>query len=207
MKISLIAAAAAAVLQLTSTGAIVVDRLQPVEIFYQPLSHLTSNTKVSELASISYNVSTLDSIVYRYSPPAAAETTNDQTSHPLFRIFTNSPKGSTTITSLSAFNPAYTPILTLHLNEDALVFSASFSADPISPSSSATDPSSNLKVNILRPTTGPAPKLNQRKPAVLGADGKEVPQVPEVEKSFFQKYWWAFALVAVLAVTGGGGDK
>lgn len=207
MKVSFITAVAV-LLQLAPTGAIVSDQLQSIEIFYQPLTHSTSNAKVSELASISYNVSTLESIVHRYSPPAAAETTNEpQTSHPLFRIFTNSPKGSSTVTSLSSFNPGYTPILTFHLNDDALVFSASFSADPISPSSSSNDISSNLKVNILRATPGPAPKLNQRKPAVLSADGKEIPQVPEVEKSFFQKYWWVFALVAVLAVTGGGGDK
>jgi hypothetical protein len=199
---------AAFLLRLAHAESIIFHQLQPVEIFYQPLTQSTSTGKVSQLASISYNVSTLDSIVHQYTPPAAAETTNEpQTSSPLIRIFTNSAKGSTSVTSLSTFKPTNTPILTLHLNDDASVFAASFSADPLSPSSSSKDPSSNLIVNILPPTPGPAPKLNQRKPVVVGADGKEVPQVPEVEKSFFQKYWWAFALVAVLALTGGGGDK
>jgi hypothetical protein len=54
---------------------------------------------------------------------------------------------------------------------------------------------------------GPSPKLNTRKPPVVGADGREVPQEAEQpEKTFFQKYWWVFILVSVFALAGGG-DK
>jgi hypothetical protein len=145
--------------------------------------------------------------VVSYSPPAASDTsTEPDTSHPLFRISTDSPDGSTTITSLSIFNPAYTQTLTLHLRDDGTPFAASFSADPITPPSTSEDGKPILKVVLLNPQSGPTPKLNVPKPLVLDSEGKEIPQTPEVEKSFIQKYWWVFALVAMLALAGGG-DK
>jgi hypothetical protein len=200
-------AAGALLLALSHAESIITDPVQSVHIFYQPITQALSDTKNSLLASIKYDTSTLESRVLTYSPPAAIDTMNEsQKSHPLVRIFTDSPHGSTTITSLPAFNPGFKQTLTLHLDNDNLVFAASFSADPLPPPSASDSSQPNLKVVLLRPTSGPTPKLHLRKPAVVDADGKEIPQAPEVEKSFFQKYWWALALVAVLALSGGG-DK
>lgn len=193
-------------LRFVCAESILSEQVQPVNIFYQPVQSL-SGVKDSLIASIEYNISTLESRIVSYSPLAASDTLNEpETSHPLVRISTDSPGGSTTITSLSTFNPAHTQILTLHLRDDDLVFAASFSADPLTPPSTSEDPKIKLKVVILRPQPGPTPKFNERKPVMIGSDGKEIPQAAEVEKSFFQKYWWVFALVAVLALAGGG-DK
>lgn len=191
-------------LPLAQAEPVIFDQLKRVHIYSQHLS----NTVPSPLASIDYNTSSLESKVLSYFPQAVSETTNEpQTSHPLLRISTDSADSSTTITSLSTFNPTYTQTLSLHLNGDGVVFAASFSADPLNPPPpTSNDPIQHLKVVLVEPNLGPTPKLNSRKPVVVGADGKEIPQVPEVEKSFFQKYWWAFALVAVLALSGGG-DK
>jgi hypothetical protein len=198
--------AAACLLRLAHAETIIPAELQPVHIFYQPVTQPTSNTKASPLAAIRYNPATLETEIISYTPPKVDDTLNQpETSHPLFRISTGSPHGSTTVTSLASFNPAYTQILTLHVNDDNLVSAASISADPLTRPRLGS-PDLNLKVVLLRPTPGPTPKLNVKKPVVVDAEGKEVPQVPEVEKTFLQKYWWAFALVAVLALTGGG-DK
>lgn len=186
---------------------LVPDELQPIRIFSQPVAQSLSHTNISPLASIEYNISNHESRLLSYSPPVISNTKNEPLiSHPLFRISTDSMDGSTMVTSLSTFNPAYAQTLTLHLRDDGLVFAASFSADPLTPPSTSNIPAPNLEVILLAPKPGPAPKLNIRKPVAVGADGKEMPQAPEVEKSFFQKYWWAFALVAVLALAGGG-DK
>jgi hypothetical protein len=64
-----------------------------------------------------------------------------------------------------------------------------------------------VHVELITPTPGPMPKLNSRKPTVIGPDGKEAPAEGEVpEKSFFQKYWWVFLLLTVVAMAGSG-DK
>ena len=69
-----------------------------------------------------------------------------------------------------------------------------------------TEPNDNVKVKVMEAKPGVAPKLASRKPPVVGADGREQPATEELEKSFFQKYWWLFAVVALLAMAGGG-DK
>ncbi|XWX02394.1 hypothetical protein V2A60_010431 [Cordyceps javanica] len=57
------------------------------------------------------------------------------------------------------------------------------------------------QVVVLPETRGPQPALN--KPVVLNPEGKrEEPQ----EKTLLQKYWWVLAIVAFIAVSGGG-DK
>jgi hypothetical protein len=200
---------AATVLLLQPTYAESVTSLhhQGVEVFYEPATQTLPNTKGSLLASLEYDKSTLENRTLVYSPPATSDATNQpETSHPLLRISTNSPDSSTTVTSLATFNFAWTQTLTLHLNDDGTVFAASFSADPLLAPPTSEIPKDKLKVVLLPPSHGPTPKLIVRKPVVVSADGKEVPQEPEVERSFFQKYWWAFALVAVLALAGGG-DK
>ena len=56
---------------------------------------------------------------------------------------------------------------------------------------------------VLRDTEGPSPQL--KKPVVLREDGQ--PPQEEIEKSFFQKYWWVFLIVAVFAMGSGGDGK
>jgi hypothetical protein len=204
MRVALLAVGVL-VLRFVRAESIIPDQ-RLVNIFYQPVtSHL--DTRSSVLASIEYGIYTFEGRVVSYSPPAASDTSNEpETSHPLLRISIDAPDGSTTITSLSTFNPAYTQTLTLHLRDDRIPFAASFSADPVTPPSTSEDGNPNLNVVLLMPQPGPTPKLNVRKPLVLDSDGKEIQQTPEVEKTFFQKYWWVFALVAMLALAGGG-DK
>lgn len=207
MRVSLLATGVL-VLRFVCAESIIPGEDRLVTIRYQPVKS-QPDTRSSVLASVEYkyNKSTYESRVVSYSPPAASDTSNEpDTSHPLFRISTDSPDGSTTITSLSTFNPAYTQTLTLHLKDDGIAFAASFSADPVTPPSTSEDGKPALKVVLLTPQPGPTPKLNVPKPLVLDSDGKEIPQTPEVEKTFFQKYWWIFALVAMLALVGGG-DK
>lgn len=207
MKFPLFAAAAMVFTLHAHAQSTVPDRVHPVQVFYQPITQpFSSSAERHLLASIECNLSTLETKVLSYSPPPTSDgANNDQKTQPLFRISTQQSDGSTTISGLSTFNPAYTQTLTIHLDGKDSAFAASLSAaDPLPPPSRSNSPESNLAVILLRPATGPTPKLNAKKPVVLNADGKEIPQVPEVEKSFFQKYWWAFALIAVLALSGSG---
>lgn len=64
-----------------------------------------------------------------------------------------------------------------------------------------------IKVNLLVSGPGPAPAFTTRKPPAVDSEGREIAQEEQQEKSFFQKYWWVFAMVALLSVTGGGGEK
>ncbi|RPB16910.1 hypothetical protein P167DRAFT_561872 [Morchella conica CCBAS932] len=63
--------------------------------------------------------------------------------------------------------------------------------------------SSSPTVRILTQAPGPQPALN--KPIVLTPDGK-IP-VPEVEKTFLQKYWWVLLGATLLIMTSGGGAE
>ena len=73
----------------------------------------------------------------------------------------------------------------------------------------ATEPleksSGNVWINLRAPTPGPTPALIERKAPVVGADGHELPE--EVERSFFQRYWWIFLIGALFALQSGGGEK
>ena len=64
-----------------------------------------------------------------------------------------------------------------------------------------------VKVMLIPAKAGPTPKLGSKAAPQVDAEGNEVPQHEEQEKSFFQKYWWIFAIAAVFAMTAGGGDK
>lgn len=104
-----------------------------------------------------------------------------------------------------------TAVVTLRLDEAGGVWHVEFSSNSSVCSSPSLAPtaediltitqSSTPKVMILKPTPGPQPYLN--KPVVLTPEGK-IP-VPEVEKSFLQKYWWVLLGGAVLMMTTGGG--
>lgn len=191
--------------------------------------HDTSSVK--PLATIFYDPKTLKSTVSSWSPPSAdsQSTTPEPTSPQLLRILL--PSGSSTLTSLATFNNSLTQTISLHLspNNDATIFSASVSATvPLAPaappSSSANSKSKSaskskaqqaaaaedlakVQVELIPPTPGPVPKLNSRRPPVVGADGREAAAEEVPEKSFFQKYWWAFILISIVAMAGSGGDK
>ena len=65
-----------------------------------------------------------------------------------------------------------------------------------------------VKVNLIPATPGPAPRLMSRAPPKVDGEGNEiVEQDQQAEKSFFQKYWWVFLLLAVLTMGAGGGEK
>ncbi|KIV84626.1 hypothetical protein PV11_00399 [Exophiala sideris] len=65
-----------------------------------------------------------------------------------------------------------------------------------------------IKVNLITSAPGPAPSLTTRKPPPVDADGRELAQEEQPEKSFFQKYWWVFLVGLMLTMTaGGGGEK
>lgn len=63
-----------------------------------------------------------------------------------------------------------------------------------------------IKVNLFTAEDGPSPILNTRAAPQVDAEGREVVQEEQQEKSFLQKYWWIFLAVAVLTM-GIGGDK
>jgi hypothetical protein len=136
------------------------------------------------------------------------------------------PSGSSTLTSLGTFNNSLSQNIDLHLSPvgDGSIFSASvYAFTPVVevlPSGSTAkskvkklaeaqknaQANANVQVKVIGSLPGAVPKLASKKPPVVGPDGREQPAPEEVEKSFFQKYWWVFAIAAVLAMAGGG-DK
>ena len=191
------------------------DNIRSLNVYYEFIRpQSSSHGGKSALASINYNTSSHEGNVTSYTPP----TTDDSvltldTTHPLVRISTDSSIGSTSVTSLAAFHPAQGQILSLHLNDESISFAASMAVDPLgvtssgsSTSSISTQQTSRLKLEFIPSRHGPSPKLVPRKPVVVDPEGKEVPEETVPEKTFFQKYWWALALVGVLALSGGG-DK
>jgi hypothetical protein len=196
-----------------------------ITLSYESL--LPALQSVKPLATIFYDPNTLKSSISSWTPPSVdslQSTTADPTSPQLLRILL--PSGSSTLTSPGTFNDSLIQNVDLHLSPvgDGSVFSASvYASTPvleILPSGSKsktkakklaeaqkkTKANSNVQVKVVGTKPGVAPKLVSKKPPVVGADGREQPAPEDVEKSFFQKYWWIFAVVAVLAMAGGG-DK
>ncbi|RMZ74914.1 hypothetical protein DV737_g5610, partial [Chaetothyriales sp. CBS 132003] len=62
-------------------------------------------------------------------------------------------------------------------------------------------------VTLIPAKAGPTAKLGSRAPPQLDADGNEILQKQEQEKTFFQKYWWVFLAASLLALGSGGGEK
>jgi hypothetical protein len=196
-----------------------------VTLSYESL--LPGSQSVKPLATIFYDPNTLKSSISSWTPPSIESllsTTAEPTSPQLLRILL--PSGSSTLTSLGTFNDSLSQHIDLHLSPlgDGSIFSASvYSSTPIVESLPSRSKSmaqskklaeapknakinSNVQIKVMGNTPGIAPKLVSRKPLVVGADGREELAPEEIPKSFFQKYWWAFAVVALLAMAGGG-DK
>lgn len=62
-----------------------------------------------------------------------------------------------------------------------------------------------VRVNLLISGHGPVPTLNTRKPPQVDAEGREVVQEEQQEKTFLQKYWYILLALAFVLVSGGGG--
>jgi hypothetical protein len=87
--------------------------------------------------------------------------------------------------------------ITLYLSSDNVVYHISYSLKPST--------SQNTVVKVVTensiPTT-PDPVLNP--PVIVNPDGQ--PPVPEVEKTFLQKYWiYILPIIFILLTSGGGG--
>lgn len=205
-----------------ATAQSVANLPKSITLSYQ--STLPGSQSVKPLATIFYNPDNLKTSLTSWTPPtfdSSKSTTAEPTSLHVLRILL--PSGSSILTSLGTFNSSLTQHIDLHLAGDGAVFSASvYASTPIVevlPSGSKSkskakkqaeaqkkaQANANVQIKIIESTPGPAPKLASKKPPVVGVDGKEV-VVEEGEKSFFQKYWWVFAIVGVVAMAGGG-DK
>lgn len=64
-----------------------------------------------------------------------------------------------------------------------------------------------IKVNLFVAQTGPVPTLNTRAPPQVDAEGREIAQDQQQEKTLFQKYWWVGLIVIILTMGGGGAEK
>ena len=104
------------------------------------------------------------------------------------------------------------------LKKSSSTLPAAGASSPPSPPKPTTQNASkfgNIQINLQTPVTGPAPKLAPPRQPRLAADGTVIPpgqpgsqeaEEEKVEKNFFQKYWWVFLVITVLAL-GGSGEK
>ncbi|KAK4993181.1 hypothetical protein LTR66_000120 [Elasticomyces elasticus] len=185
------------------------DSERALSVYAWPLSSSTSQ----QLAKISYDFLSLNASVTSYDaiPP--------QGWNELVRVGFYSSAASHwrgIVTSGSNFAPDLEKKLTLHVDNEGEVYHIGYSATQ-KPAASAKSSKSGkdkgdkpaalageeLKVEIVRQKAGPQPYLN--KPVVLNPDGKVESEEPQ--KSFLQKYWWAFALFLLLQVVMGSGGK
>ena len=201
-----------------------------VKLSYQALH----GSAPKALAVIGYDPKSLKTAVTSWTPPVVEPSisSTEPQSSPLIKVVV--PSGGSTVTSLATFNTTLNQTVSLWLSPtgDGSVLSASVSASaPLTPKQlkekareerriarakaqsqkmkkryeeSQEKSSGNVWIDLRVPVQGPLPVLQDRKPAVVGADGQEVPE--QQEKSFFQKYWWVLLIGAVFALQGGG-DK
>ncbi|KAI9700725.1 MAG: hypothetical protein M1836_002094 [Candelina mexicana] len=168
-----------------------------VKLYYWPPSkHLPS-----PFAQIRYSTAAQVSVVDKYSPPSPKSFSADDD---IIRIGLYDPTTkawSGIVTSTSGFKDGYQGAVRLHLDNKGKVWHVDFRALPSSREAHGQK-GEQLEVETVSATPGPRPHLNV--PVVLDPEGKLPEEV--VEKPFWQKYWWIFLGVAVLALTGGG-DK
>lgn len=161
----------------------------------------------SLLAKIAYNPDTLESNVLSYTPPTIETSEKDLK----YRIgfYTTAADGSkqwvgslisqsgltTTTTSATQRN---TLQLYLSGSQPHDLYHVSLSKK-YTPKEESQDP---IGVELVYPSVGALPELN--KPVVVSPDGT-APQ-EEVEKTFLQKYWWVLMIIALMTLTGGGGE-
>ncbi|KEY70690.1 hypothetical protein S7711_07316 [Stachybotrys chartarum IBT 7711] len=170
--------------------------LRTANIYIQPID---STTSPSHLAEVTYDSSSLSSSsVIAYDAPELPESSD------LVRIGLYDPKSSqwisgTTVASVENFSKGYSPTIALSIDRTGEILSAAIKGVQIDAGQTRDF---GPKAVILPTIKGKQPDLN--KPIVLSPEGKKV---VEEEKTFLQKYWWMLAIVAFLAISGGGGDK
>jgi hypothetical protein len=152
-----------------------------LEILYWPVS----NPQPSVLAHVSYDPASLKSDLIDYTPPNAAETSEDLVRVGFYISTPSNPKQWVgTLTSLAALrgdNDVHKPTLRLQISPSNEVYSVSLASDSSSTASSSSV--NNLHLQLVTDELGPRPHLNR--PIVVGPDGKNPEEVPE--KTLFQK--------------------
>ncbi|KAL4746185.1 hypothetical protein BDW72DRAFT_185399 [Aspergillus terricola var. indicus] len=165
-----------------------------LEIFYWPVA----NPEPSALAHVSYDPASLKSELIDYSPPI-------NLFHELARVGfyittpTNPKQWVGTLippSALTGADSSQKPTLRLHVSPTNEIYHVSIGSTAVSSSSS----SKSIEIELIADDLGPSPLLNR--PIVVGPDGKNSEEQPE--KTLFQKYWWVFLIVTLLAMSGGG---
>ncbi|KAL4735558.1 hypothetical protein BDV11DRAFT_208384 [Aspergillus similis] len=165
-----------------------------LEILYWPVA----SPEPSALAHVSYDPASLKSELIDYFPPTGP-------SRELARVGfyittpTNPKQWVGTLIPPSALtegDSAQKPTLRLHVSPINEIYHVSIG----STAASSTSSSRSIEIELIADKLGPSPLLNR--PVVVGPDGKNSEEQPE--KTLFQKYWWVFLIVTLLAMSGGG---
>lgn len=158
----------------------------------------------SLLAKVAYNPDTLESNVLSYTPP----TVEGDHKESRYRIgfYTTAADGSKQWVGSLVSQSALTSTSATQHNTLQLYLSGSQQHElyhvSLSKKYNAEDSQDSIAVELVYPSAGALPELN--KPIVVSPDGTE--PVVELEKTFFQKYWWVLMIIAVLTLSGGGGE-
>ncbi|KAI9885823.1 MAG: hypothetical protein M1823_002402 [Watsoniomyces obsoletus] len=154
-----------------------------------------SASSPSPLVEVSYDPSTSETEVSKIHKPPVLKASNE-----LVRVGLWDPKTKLfhgIITDGATLDEKHSRIVSLHLDEQDNIWHVDLRRSDAGPSKQSRD---DIQVELVRATPGPEPILNQ--PLVLDDQGK-IPE-PPVEKSFFQKYWWVFLAITMLAMAGSG---
>ncbi|EEA24622.1 hypothetical protein TMatcc_007723 [Talaromyces marneffei ATCC 18224] len=158
----------------------------------------------SLLAKVAYDPDTLESKVLSYTPPTVENSDNDLR----YRVgfYTTAADGSKQWVGSLVLQSALTTTSATQHNYLQLYLSGSQQHElyhvSLSKKYNADESSESIGVELVYPSAGALPELN--KPIVVSPDGTGPQEV--VEKTFFQKYWWVLMIVAVLTLSGGGGE-
>ncbi|KAI9786744.1 MAG: hypothetical protein M1816_007815 [Peltula sp. TS41687] len=175
-----------------------------VTVYTWPLS-VPSPTPYLE---IKYDPTTLQTAVTKAYPPFAAGADANDDNDPLTRVGLwdqSSGRWRGVVTALSGFGEESTRTVSLHLDGKGDVWHVGFYAgkpveDYVVGKTKGSGAAGQVRVELVRATPGPMPVLDE--PMVLDESGR-LPE-KEVEKSFFQRYWWVFMAIAMLAMLGSG---
>jgi len=165
-------------------------------IYLEPIG-LTAS--ITPLVEIKYNPSTLFAEIVSYAAPELPSDV-ELVRLGVHDVATSSWKSSTSVTSAESFSKGYSPTIILSLDAQGGIIGVTCRSGKIDAGQTRDF---GPKVKVVKMSTGKKPVLN--KPIVVSPEGKVAADEPE--KTLLQKYWWVLLGVAVLALTGGGGDK
>ncbi|KAJ5201606.1 uncharacterized protein N7498_006269 [Penicillium cinerascens] len=161
------------------------------DVFYWPVGA----AQPSVLARIAYDRASWKSELLSYHPPTDAR-------DGLVRVglYTSTPTNSRqwigSLVSVASLIGEDRPTLRLHLGPAGDVYH-------VSVASSTGAKATGAQVEIVSSQPGVQPHLNR--PVVVSPDGGNTEEV--VEKSFLQKYWWVFLIIAFLSMSGSAGGQ